>query len=600
MGGRRSAITMQLVVGALVAMLPLLSDGTYYVYLALLVLIYSISAIGLNILAGYGGQLSLGNAAFMAIGAYVTALLSKALISLSPGAGNGINILLGVIAGTFGAAICGGVLALPAIRLRGPYLAMVTIAFGWIVWKILVEWVSVTGGDLGLSSVPKVQLGTLVLDLRGLYYVVLLLLLSVLMLQRRLVASQFGMQLRAIKHSEMAVASAGVDVNRVKFVTFVISAAISGFAGALFAHQQSYINPDSFRIFDSVFILLAVLFGGAGTTLGPVVGAAVILILPEMLHGFDKYRLIVYGGLILVTLYWAPKGVVGEALGWARTRLREPPDDQIPATTSTTLEDIARRPGATLRIESVSHSFGGLVALSHVSLQIEKGSIHALIGPNGAGKTTLINIITGVYQAKSGRILIDGVQTRSASLDTAARQGIVRTFQNVKTFGAMTVIEHVLVGLSGQAPIPLWRALLGSRRSREEWSRQRQEARDLLTVVGIRNLEQTPANMLSHGHRRLVEIARALAARPRVLLLDEPAAGLVGDEVRDLASLIQRLKGLGMTIVLVEHNIDLVLGVADKVTVLDHGAVITDGVPNEIRRDERVIAAYLGPSYADA
>ena len=308
---RDSRTLILLLIVAALAALPVITGGTYYTFLGIIVFIYSIVAIGLNILSGYAGQFSLGHAAFMAMGAYTTALLTKALATISFFAQTGLHILLGVICGTIVAALSGIVLAVPALRVRGPYLAMVTIAFGWVVWKILQEWVSVTGGDLGISSIPKPQIGVLRLETRSFYYVVLALFLAALALQVRLVGSQFGMRIRAVKHSEIAVASVGIDVYRLKVIVFVISAAFAGFGGTLFAHQQNYISPDNFQFFSSVFFLLAVLFGGAGTILGPVIGAGVLMLLPEMLHDFDKYRLIVYACLILLTLYFLPNGVMG-------------------------------------------------------------------------------------------------------------------------------------------------------------------------------------------------------------------------------------------------------------------------------------------------
>jgi branched-chain amino acid transport system ATP-binding protein/branched-chain amino acid transport system permease protein len=590
------AITLALVIGAMAAM-PLVVGGTYYTYLGIIVFIYGIVAIGLNILSGYAGQFSLGHAALMAMGAYTTALLTKTLAAFPFFAQTGLHIWLGIVCGTIIAALFGIVLAIPALRVRGPYLAMVTIAFGWVVWKILQEWVSVTGGDLGISSIPKPQIGALRLGTPQFYYVVLALFLAALATQYRLINSHFGMQVRAIKHSEIAVASVGIDVYRLKVVVFAISAAFAGFGGTLFAHQQNYINPDSFQFFSSVFFLLAVLFGGAGTMLGPVIGAAVLTLLPEMLHDFDKYRLIVYGCLILLTLYFLPRGVMGLA---ARTaRFEESRRDQATRSIEA-LTTLPRTSGAELQIEGLSRSFGGLVALSDVSFRIAGGSIHALIGPNGAGKTTLINIVSGVYRADAGRVIVDGLEAKIGSIHAAARQGIVRTFQTLKMFGDMTVIEHVLIGMARHARVNLWDATVRSRRYREQTDRQLREARNLLSLIGISHLEQVPATDLAYGHRRLVEIARALAVHPRILLLDEPAAGLVAEEIRALATVIRKLKDVGMTLVLVEHHMELVLSVSDRITVLDHGAVIADGIPSDIRRDERVIAAYLGPSHVAA
>ena len=316
-----------------------------------------------------------------------------------------------------------------------------------------------------------------------------------------------------------------------------------------------------------------------------------------MLHDFDKYRLIVYACLILLTLYFLPNGVMGLVTRRDKpqgaTNMQASGDDQ----TAVTLPAVS---GAELQIENVSRAFGGLIALSDVSVRVAAGSIHAVISPNGAGKTKMINIVSGTYRADSGRINVDGADAKITSMHMAARQGIVRTFQTLKLFGNMTVIEHVVVGMARHSRVGLWDALVNSRRGKEEDRRQLCEAKVLLRLLGISHLERTPATALAYGHRRLVEIARALAVEPRILLLDEPAAGLVAEEIRALAVVIRKLKSMGMTILLVEHHMDLVLAVSDRITVLDHGAVIAEGEPADIRRNERVIAAYLGPSHAAA
>jgi branched-chain amino acid transport system permease protein len=575
---------------------PLLVEGTYFRYLGIIVFIYGIVAVGLNILAGYAGQFSLGHAALMAMGAYSTALLSKALAPLPFFAATGLHIWLGIVLGTCVAAAFGALLAFPALRVRGPYLAMVTIAFGWVIFKILQEWVPVTGGDLGLASIPKAQIGTWEFSTREYYYVVLAFFALALVLQRRLVESPFGMRLRAMKHSEIGVASVGISVYRLKVTVFIVSAAFAGFGGALFAHQQNYISPDNFQFFSSVFFLLAILFGGAGTLSGPVVGAAVLTLLPEFLHDFDKYRLIVYGSFILLTLYFLPSGVMGV--------FRRPPRRAATTTEATVSQDAARDVpairGASLELRAISRKFGGVTAVREVTFTIKAGSVHALIGPNGAGKTTIINLITGFYQASSGEILLDGTRFKVGSMDAAARVGVARTFQTIKLFGDMTVQEHVLVAISNSLRAGLWSALLSGRNAKPEQDGDIATARELIRFVGLGGYEDVPANTLAYGHRRLLEIARALAVKPRLLLLDEPAAGLVAEEIAALGAVIRRLKNTGMTIVLVEHHMDLVIRVSDRITVVDHGTVIAEGSPAEVQRDARVVAAYLGPSHVPA
>jgi len=574
---------------------PLLVAGAYFKFLLILVFIYSIVAIGLNILVGYAGQFSLGHAALMAVGAYGSALISISLGSIPFLAATGANVWIGMVAGSLAAGLAGAALAFPALRLKGPYLAMVTVAFGWMTWKVLLNWTSLTGGDLGVASIPSMRIGSRTFDIDAYYYFAGVAVAVAFLLQRNLARSDFGRKLRAIKHSEIAAASVGVDVHREKVVVFVLSAVFAGAGGALFAHVENFINPDDFQFYDSVFFLLAVLFGGAGTLIGPLIGAAFLTIAPEMLQDAERYRLIIFGVIILATLYALPNGVAGALL----TRLpleqaprRSPRSGARSGGRAPALAAVAQRP--ILTVSGLAKAFGGVRALADVSLAVEAGKVHALIGPNGAGKTTLVNILSGYYRPDHGHIAIDGRRTDLHSLHHAAQSGVVRTFQNIRLFGDMTTREHVMVGAELGARSGMLDALFNTPRRRREQARREAIADELLALVGLAAHADLPGSTLAYGHRRLLEIARALAASPRALLMDEPAAGLVAGEIEALGTLILELRKQGLAIVLVEHHMDLVMQVSDVVTVLDYGQVISHGEPTAVQRDPAVIEAYLG------
>jgi ABC-type branched-subunit amino acid transport system ATPase component/ABC-type branched-subunit amino acid transport system permease subunit len=577
---------------------PLLSTSSYFEFMLILVFIYGVVAVGLNILVGYAGQFSLGHAALMAIGAYVSAGVSIVLKALPFAGASGFNVWLGMLLGTGAAAIAGAVLALPAMRLKGPYLAMVTIAFGWITWRILLEWTSVTGGDLGVSSIPRPRIGAYVFDITGYYYLAFAAVSVSLLIQRNIVTSDIGRKYRALKNNEIAAASVGVTVYREKVMVFVISAVFAGIGGALFAHLQNFISPDNFQFFNSLFFLLAILFGGAGTLLGPIIGAAFLTILPELLQDAERFRLIIYGIIILVTLFVLPRGL---AHLLPTFRAMAPGSDTsgvqtgLPFSPPATMAEQAQLP--IVALHGIGKFFGGINALSAVHLVVTTGSVHAVIGPNGAGKTTLINIISGFYSPSAGTIALDGHPMVLGSLHDAAMKGIARTFQSIKLFGDMTVREHVMVGCEPQSSAGLWDAILRTPAHRREEDRRLRLSGELLDFVGLAKFADAAANTLPYGHRRLLEIARALATQPRLLLLDEPAAGLVASEIANLAEIIRRLRGSGISILLVEHHMDLVMDVSDTVTVMDYGEVISRGSPMHVRQDPRVMEAYFGTSF---
>jgi ABC-type branched-subunit amino acid transport system ATPase component len=394
----------------------------------------------------------------------------------------------------------------------------------------------------------------------------------------------------------------------VRIVAFTVSAGFAGAAGGLFAHLNGYISPDSFGLQTSILFLLALLFGGEGRVAGPLFGSVVLTVLPEFLTTLTDYRLILYGGLLLVSIYWLPQGLVGALAprrGAARGRRGEQEQKNrgagIPAERAR--DDAPRRNGAgaqdadkaLLTVEGASLAFGGVAALANVSMEIPVSGIRAVIGPNGAGKTTLLNALSGFYTPDTGSIRLNGMSVAGRTPYAIARLGVSRTFQTTQVFGGLTVLENIAVGVAGPRLGSVLAALAGT-----PWARRADEtvlrrARSLLDAGGLGEWVSRPADALPAGLRRRLEIVRALATAPRLLLLDEPAAGLSPAEIAELDAYLSRLKATGgPSVLLVEHHMDLVMAVSEHITVLDYGRVIASGTPEAVRANPAVIEAYLG------
>jgi ABC-type branched-subunit amino acid transport system ATPase component/ABC-type branched-subunit amino acid transport system permease subunit len=573
----RTAGALALAVAGLV---PLVTSNTYYLFVAILIGISIVVTTGLNVLAGASGQVSLGQAGFYALGAYAGALVA-ARAGLSFWLALPVAALLGVVVGA--------VLGLASLRVSGPYLAMVTIAFGIIVEHGLIEWDALTGGFGGIADIARPGFGGPPLTLGRYYYVVGLAVLASLALARNLGRSPWGRALIAVRDSELAAASLGLNPYLVRTAAFTLGAAFAAVGGCLYAFLAGFVSPDSFTLQTSILFLLIVLFGGLGRVLGPVVGSVVLIVLPELLHAFSDYRLVMYGGLLLGSIYFLPGGVVG-----ALTRDGRGRRDADPA------EAVAWEPGAAeappLEARGLQMRFGGIVALADGHLALAPGRVHGLIGPNGAGKTTLLNILSGFYRPSAGVVALGARALTGLGPHRIARAGVARTFQTTRLFETLSVLENVLVGLLGGRPGSLAAALLGPPSVRARERRLRAEARGLLAFVGYAGDPDALARNLPFGHKRLVEIARALARRPAVLLLDEPAAGLSQEEIAGLADLIARIRAAGTSVLLVGHHMDLVMSVSDRVTVLNDGRVIAAGAPADVQQNSAVLDAYLGAS----
>ena len=582
-------------------------------------------AVGLNLLKGYAGPISVGHGALMAVGGYTAALLMV---------DHGVSFWLAAPAGMVLTGLVGAIVALPSFRISAWYFALLTLTLGMAIQRLLSEASSITKGNAGVIGITPPSVFGTVLGTSGMYYLVLAVNVLAFVLLRNLVASRTGRAMQAIRDAPPVARSAGVSVGWTTVSAFIVSAAYAGVGGALFAVLKLVITPDDFGVHLSITLLIYVVLGGLGQLWGPVVGVAVFYWLPQMFPELASWRAAALGVVVLVVTALTPNGIVGVAdtvrgrlAGWLRRGRRSgraapapaaapvspapaaspgptavpasaagapAPAGAAPAVAAAPAAPQLARPPEALHIDAVTKRFAGVVALDRVTIHAAAGEIHGLVGSNGSGKTTLLNLISGVYRPDEGTIRLGERDITKSAQHRIARAGVGRTFQTPTVLQRLTVLDNVLLGAHSRARAHALQEVLRTPGARRDDRRLRDEAVTWLHFVGLADQAGQQASVLPHGQLRLLEIARAMLLEPTVLLLDEPAAGLSLRELERLSQTIDAIRGLGVTVLLVEHHLDMVAGIATSVTALDQGKVIAQGTPAEVFSSPQARGAYMG------
>lgn len=568
---------------AITACLPLFA-GAYWGLIATRACAYWVLISGLNLVVGFAGQIAIGWVALLTLGAYITSVLvaGNVLPALSPYLALAIAAVVG--------AVFGLIVGLTALRLRTFYFAMVTLGFATIITQIALGWQSVTGGGIGIEG--PVLTGVFAAQW-GLFYFCLGAAVLCTWMSANIAHSRFGRGMVAIRDAEVAAEATGISKTGLLVAVFLFSGATAAVGGGLFAALQSYITPDAFTFDLSVLFFIAILIGGRGSILGPLIGTIILTVLPEFAAPLVAWSTFLYAALLLIIVLLAPGGIA-ELLDFKNRRPLETNRAIVP--NPALLADVldVRRPASEIALDGIVLSFGGVRAIDGLSLTIRRGEVHGLIGPNGSGKTTTLNVISGYYRPEAGQARLGDNELLADAPESRALLGIARTFQTPRLVGEASVLDNVMIGGTVRGRGSFVESMLSLPRHIRDEAALRRHASLALRGVGLEALAGVRADRLQHSELRFVEIARALMLSPAFLLLDEPAAGLSTEEIGRLGALITAIAERGVGVLLVEHHADLIFDICDRVSVLNLGKELASGTPAEIRAHKEVVSAYLG------
>ncbi|HSV35883.1 MAG TPA: branched-chain amino acid ABC transporter ATP-binding protein/permease [Ramlibacter sp.] len=562
--------------------------------LALTAIAFAILGLSVNLVYGYLGYLSFGHAAFSGLGAYGAGLLYVQL---------GIPFSVAAPLALVPPVVLGALVGFASLRVGGAYFAIATLASAEILRLISTSWVSLTRGPLGVVvPLPGIDW----LDGLGLQFhqyhlwIAIALLSTVLLGMRRLMASPIGRSWLAIRESIALAESVGIPTLRVRVVNIALSGGLAGLAGVLLVPKVLVLSPDLFNPSYSAIGLLIVILGGRGTLVGPLIGGLVFAVLPETLRTIDEYRMIIFAGLLLLAVRTQSHGIVKllEPLWKRKTPVMPIASVEVAALSTNLPVSLSRAAvapdGPVLRVRKLEKRYAGVRAVDGSHFDVQRREIFGVMGPNGAGKTTLLKLVSGFELPTAGEIHAFGRPVAALAPHQLAALGVVRTFQHTELYKGLSVVENVMTGTYLVGKVSLWRALIGGAEFRRSEVERSSVARHAMHLVGLLGKQHMRADELSYGEQKLLSIALALAAGPRLLLLDEPAAGLNHSEADQLQGTLQRLRDEGLTIVLVDHNLKLMMSVCDRMLVVNHGVPIAVGTPKQVSENPQVREAYLG------